>query len=264
MTEPTINQLFDLAGRVALVTGGAGYLGSAMCRGLAEAGASVVISSRDLKRAEEAASQLPIIGGAKHFGVSLDHKEEESLKAGFDAAIEQAGQVDILINNGQGGPAKDWTDVTADEFEDQMRNANGYFQLSRYYRNHIVERNVAGSIVMIGSMYGMVASYPDAYEEICTASPVAYHALKGGIIQMTRHLAVYWASDNIRVNCLSPGPFPNNNAPREMVERLQTKSPMQRMGQPHELKGALVLLACDAGSYLTGQNLVVDGGWTAW
>ena len=114
-------------------------------------------------------------------------------------------------------------------------------------------------------MYGLVASYPDAYEGICPASPVAYHALKGGIVQMTRHLAAYWAGDRVRVNCLSPGPFPSEQAHRRrMVERLRTKLPMERMGQPHELKGAVVFLASDASSFMTGQNLVIDGGWTAW
>ena len=117
---------------------------------------------------------------------------------------------------------------------------------------------------MLGSMYGMVASYPDAYEGVCPASSVAYHALKGGIIHMTRHLAVYWAKDDVRVNCLSPGPFPAERAPHEMVQRLCNKSPMGRMGLPHELKGAALLLASDAGSYITGQNIVIDGGWTAW
>lgn len=264
MIEPTIPQLFDLTGRVALVTGGAGYLGSAMCRALAEAGASVVVSSRDRERAQSAADQLPGVGEAKHFGVALDHKDEQSLQQGFADAVAQAGQVDVLVNNGQGGAGKDWTDVSAEEFESQLHNATGYFLLSRVFRDHVVERKAAGSIVMIGSMYGMVASYPDAYADVCPASPVGYHALKGGIIQMTRHLSAYWATDNIRVNCLSPGPFPKETAPAEMVERLKAKSPMGRMGQPHELKGALLLLAADAGSYLTGQNLVVDGGWTAW
>ena len=113
-------------------------------------------------------------------------------------------------------------------------------------------------------MYGIVASYPDAYQDVCNYSPASYHALKGGVIHMTRHLAVYWAKDRIRVNCLSPGPFPSERAPAEMVERLCTKSPMERMGTPDELKGALLLLASNAGSYITGQNLVVDGGWTAW
>jgi NAD(P)-dependent dehydrogenase (short-subunit alcohol dehydrogenase family) len=117
---------------------------------------------------------------------------------------------------------------------------------------------------MLGSMYGVVGSYPDAYAGVCAASPVGYHALKGGIVHMTRHLAVYWARDRVRVNCLSPGPFPSEKAPAQMVERLCEKSPMGRMGRPEELKGALVFLSSDASSYITGQNLLVDGGWTAW
>ena len=117
---------------------------------------------------------------------------------------------------------------------------------------------------MIGSMYGQVGSFPDAYEGIGNASPVAYHAHKGGTLQMTRHLAAYYAKDNVRVNCLSPGPFPNSKVSPIMVERLSKKLPMKRMGQPFELKGALLLLASDAGSFMTGQNITVDGGWTAW
>ena len=127
-----------------------------------------------------------------------------------------------------------------------------------------LERRAPASIILIGSMYGMVASYPDAYEGICNASPVAYHTLKGGLLHMTRHLAVYWARDRVRVNCLSPGPFPSEKAPAAMVERLCTKLPMKRMGRPHELKAAIVFLASEASSFMTGQNLVIDGGWTAW
>ena len=117
---------------------------------------------------------------------------------------------------------------------------------------------------MIGSMYGVVGSYPDVYQDLAAASPAAYHALKGGVVQLTRHLAVYWAHDNVRVNCLSPGPFPADGAEPQLIERLNAKVPLGRMGRPHELKGALLLLASDAGSYITGHNLLVDGGWTAW
>jgi gluconate 5-dehydrogenase len=131
-------------------------------------------------------------------------------------------------------------------------------------RNHAVARQAPASIIMLGSMYGLVGSYPDAYKDICAASPVAYHALKGGIIHMTRHLAVYWAKDGVRVNALSPGPFPSPKADAKLVERLSEKCPLGRMGRPHELKGAVVFLASDASSYMTGQNLVIDGGWTAW
>jgi gluconate 5-dehydrogenase len=144
-----------------------------------------------------------------------------------------------------------------------LANATGYFELARLLRNHVVERKISASIIMLGSMYGIVGSYPDAYAGMM-ASPVAYHALKGGILQMTRHLAVYWATDRVRVNSLSPGPFPAPTVSAEMVERLCSKSPMQRMGKPYELKGALVFLASDASSYMTGQNLVIDGGWTSW
>lgn len=264
MIEPTIQQLFDLTGKVALVTGGTGHLGSSISRALAEAGASVVISSRNRSRAQDAAAQLPTPGTAEHFGVQLDHMDETALKAGFEETLRCAGQLDILINNAQEGNAHDLADVTKEQFDHQLANATGYFLLSRLLRDHAVERGAPANVVLLGSMYGLVGSYPDAYAGVCTASPVHYHTLKGGIIHMTRHLAVYWAGDNVRVNCLSPGPFPSAKAPAEMVDRLKTKNPMGRMGIPHELKGALLLLASDAGSYITGQNIVVDGGWTAW
>lgn len=264
MTEPCIQELFDLTDRVALITGGSGHLGQSMARALAEAGAGVVIASRSRERACRIADELPTPRNASHFGVQLDQLDESSVDTGFSEAVEAAGKIDILINNGQKGHALDLTDVTADAFSEDLKNATGYFLLARHFRNHIVSRQSTGAIVMIGSMYGVVGSYPDAYEDICTASPVQYHTLKGGIIHMTRHLACYWARDGVRVNSLSPGPFPSEKAPGEMVERLKTRLPMKRMGQPHELKGALLLLASDAGSYITGQNLLVDGGWTAW
>lgn len=264
VTEPTVQQLFDLSGQVALITGGSGHLGSSMARALAEAGANVVICSRDKARAQEVSAQLPVVGDSRHFGVALDQLDESSLNAGFDAAVEVAGKVDVLINNGQQGHAMDLTNVTGDTFTADLSNMTGYFLLARKLRDHVVSRGASGTVVMIGSMYGVVGSYPDAYEGVCTASPVQYHALKGGIVHMTRHLAVYWGRDNVRVNCLSPGPFPSDKAPEEMVTRLKTKSPMARMGLPSEMKGPLLLLASNAGSYITGQNLLVDGGWTAW
>ena len=263
-SEPTIQQLFDLTGRVALVTGGCGHLGSAMCRALAEAGASVVATSRDSSKACELARTLPCVGAAKHFGIALDHMQTDSLTTSFEAALSLTSKVDILVNNGNEAVGADWTTVTPEEFTRQIANVTGYFVLSKLFRDHAGARKASASLILLGSMYGVVGSYPDAYEGVCAASPVAYHTLKGGIVQMTRHLAVYWARDRVRVNCLSPGPFPGPRAPIEMVERLCTKSPMGRMGAPSELKGLLVFLASDASSYMTGQNLIVDGGWTAW
>jgi len=264
-SEPTIHDLFNLNGKVALVTGGSGHLGSAMSRALAEAGASVVVSGRDAGRAESAAATLPRRGqDVQHHGMALDHMQGDQIEQAFDQILNRVGRIDILVNNGHEALPSDLTTVTAEEFNRHMGNATGYFLLARLVRDQAVARNAPASIVMIGSMYGVVGSYPDAYEGICPASPVAYHTLKGGLIHMTRHLAVYWAADNVRVNCLSPGPFPPDRAPAAMVERLCTKLPMKRMGLPYELKGAIVLLASDASSFMTGQNLIIDGGWTAW
>jgi NAD(P)-dependent dehydrogenase (short-subunit alcohol dehydrogenase family) len=265
-TNPSrnVSELLSVRGKVALITGATGHLGCAMAEALAEAGASVVVSSRMLASATDAAARLPRVGEAKHFAIAMDHMDEASIESGFAEAVRQAERVDVLINNGHEGLGADWKTVTGEQFTRQLANATGYFLLAKKFRDHVVSRRAAGSIVMIGSMYGLVGSYPDAYEGVATASPVAYHALKGGILQMTRHLAVYWARDGVRVNCLSPGPFPSEKASPAMVERLTAGSPMARMGRPDELKGPIVFLASDASSYMTGQNLVIDGGWTAW
>ncbi len=262
--DATVQSLFDLTGRVALITGACGHLGKALSFALAEAGATVVVSSRQREKAEQLADQLTGLDKSKHLGIALDHMDESSLESGFNELLEKTGALDILVNNGHFPLAKDLTEVTGFEFHQQLGNASAYFLLARCLRDWAVEQKKRASIIMLGSMYGVVGSYPETYEGVSPASPVAYHALKGGIIHMTRHLAVYWAKSGIRVNCLSPGPFPGPQAPPEMVERLCEKSPMARMGIPSELKGALVFLASDASSYMTGQNLIIDGGWTAW
>lgn len=263
MSSRSVTELLSLKGKVALITGGTGHLGSAMAMALAEAGASVIVSSRRTEAAQAVADQLPARHG-RHWAVAIDHMDESSIASGFAAAVDQAGRVDILINNGHEALGADWREVGGEQFTRHLANATGYFMLARHLHDHAVARGGGGVIVMIGSMYGLVGSYPDVYDGVASPSPVAYHALKGGILQMTRHLAVYWAQDGVRVNCLSPGPFPAPNAPAELVERLSRKSPMRRMGHPDELKGPLVFLASDASSYMTGQNLIVDGGWTAW
>ena len=261
--------LFSLAGRTALITGGTGYLGSPMARCLAAAGATVVVgSSQSAEAAEAIAAALPVpLGSCQcHRGVLLNQVDEASLRAGFDAAVaaSASGRVDVLVNNGLCQVPGDLTSVTFDDFAELQRNNAGYFFLAKLTRDLAVANARPASIISIGSMYGMVGSYPDAYDP-GKASAVPYHALKGGTLQMTRHLSAYYAADDVRVNTLSPGPFPNPSAaPAELCARLCTKLPAKRMGLPHELNGALLLLASDAGSFITGQNIIVDGGWTAW
>ena len=137
-------------------------MGAAISQALAKAGASVVISSRDLQRAEEAAGQLPRCKDANHFGVQLDHKVDSLLQEGFAKVIQRAGRLDILFNNGQSGASNDWTDISHDQFQDHLTNATGYFLLARLVHDNAVQQEIPASIVMLGSMYGIVASYPDA------------------------------------------------------------------------------------------------------
>lgn len=260
----SISNLFDLTGQTAMVTGGSGYLGLAMSMALAEAGARVIVTGRTLEKSSSIAALLKGTEAGRHTAVVIDHMEEASIESGFAAAMAVAGKIDILINNGHEPTAQDWSTITGEQFDRQLKNLTGYFLLARKVRDQAVERHASASIVMLGSMYGLVGSYPDAYEGLVPASPAAYHAMKGGVVHLTRHLAVYWAKDGVRVNCLSPGPFPGPGVSSELIQRLESHSPMGRMGRPKELQGAVLFLASDASSYVTGHNLIVDGGWTAW
>lgn len=265
--ERTIQSLFDLTGRVAIVTGAAGWLGAGMSRALAEAGATLVVTSRDGQQAEEFAASLPQTGQT-HRGYAFSQADTDSIPGFVEKVIADVGQIDILVNNAYGGTAPEIDTASAEDFDQAYHTGvTAYFLLAREVVNHLRTRNAPGSIINIASMYGVVASYPEAYTDLPVNSPPNYHGLKGGLIHLTRHLAAYWANDGIRVNAISPGAFPKPRIKDEMpefIERLETRMPLGRVGVPHELKGVCLLLASDAGSYITGQNVLVDGGWTVW
>ena len=264
-SEPTLQNLLDLSGKVAIVTGASGWLGAAMSRALAEAGATLVVTSRDAQHAAEFSATLP---GSGHVGMALQQDDEAAIPGFVAQVVEQLGRVDVLVNNAYGGTAPSIETATAADFDKAYHTGvTAYFLLAREVARHLRSRGAPGSIINIASMYGVVASYPDAYTDLPINSPPVYHGLKGGLVHLTRHLAAYWAADNIRVNAISPGPFPSQSVQDRLpdfIARLEQKVPMGRMGKPHELKGLVVLLASDAGSYITGQNILVDGGWTAW
>lgn len=264
-SERSVTDLLSLRGRVAIVTGACGWLGSAMSRALAEAGARLVVTSRDAGQAAAFAAGLP---GAGHLGLGLAQGDTEAIPAFVADVVGRMGQVDVLVNNAYGGTAPEIDTATAEDFDRSYHTGvTAYFLLAREVARHLRGRGAPGAVINIASMYGVVASYPEAYAGLPTNSPPNYHALKGAVVHLTRHLAAYWAPHGVRVNCISPGPFPKPEMHRdqpEFIRRLEAHTPLGRMGRPEELKGALLLLASDAGSYITGQNLLVDGGWTAW
>ena len=264
-TEQTVPSLFDLTDKVAVVTGAVGWLGSAMSRALAEAGATLVVTSRKAEKATTFATSLP---GRGHIGLAFDQGETDAIPSFVEQILTATGQIDVLVNNAYGGTAPEIETATAEDFDNAYHTGvTAYFLLARAVAEHLRNRNAPGSIINIASMYGVVASYPDAYLDLPVNSPPNYHGLKGGLIHLTRHLAAYWAKDQIRVNSIAPGPFPTAQTQAdhpEFIQRLNSKVPLGRMGRPEELKGLVVLLASDAGSYITGQNILVDGGWTAW
>lgn len=266
MTMPTCKELFDLSGKVALVTGGAGWLGTAMSECLAEAGAHVVIASRTVEKCQALADRLSG-SGAECAAMKLDVTDEAEVREVVDRSAEKWGRLDVLVNNAYTGRSPDLDDATGDDMVASFRgNPMQYFVAAQQARTHMLEVG-GGSVINIASMYGVVASYPEAYVGIPVNSPVTYHACKGAVVHMTRHLAAYWAQDDIRVNAISPGPFPKTEmkgVEPEFIKKLESKTPLGRMGLPHEMKGVTLLLASQAGSYITGQNILVDGGWTAW
>ena len=262
--EHSVLDLLNLKGKAAVVTGASGWLGSAMSRALAEAGATLAVSSRDAAQAERSAAELP---GKGHVGLALNQDDTNTIPGFMGRVIDQLGRVDILVNNAYGHTLPDIDQASADDFDQAYHlGVTAYFLLAREVYRHLMERNSAGSIVNIASMYGVVGGHPEIYQGIPLTGGANYFAMKGGLISLTRHLAVNWAPHGIRVNCISPGPFPRPARSKvpQFIPRLCKHVPLGRVGRAEELKGAVLLLASDAGSYITGQNLIVDGGWTAW
>ena len=270
MTLPSSRELFDLKGKVALVTGGARNLGYDMALALAEAGADVAVTSRNPGSAKESAEKIAKATGRKAAGFACDVRFEEQVAAMVEALLAEFGKIDILVNNAgnvvstpqnkplEQRPVAEW-EFTVDV------NLKGVFLCSK----HVVERAMKparqGVIINIASTAGLVAKDHRDYAGTAVGGvTVDYSASKGGVISMTREMACWLAQYNIRVNCISPGAFWRGQD-ENFVRQYNSRVPMGRMGQDgKEMKGPVVFLASEASSYVTGANLVVDGGLTAW
>ena len=262
--------LFKLDGKIALVIGGARHLGFDMALALAEAGADVAVTSRSAENARRAAADIAEITSRRTYGFALDVCDEAMVEQVVDEVIAQTGRIDILVNNAGNvvstpenapfykRPPELWDEVI-------KTNLTGSF----YCAKHVVAKsmlpNRSGNIINIGSSTGVIGKDRRVYENTSMGgATLDYHAAKGGVIAMTRDMAAFLAPDNIRVNCISPGGF-FRNQPARFVEAYSKTFPMGRMGEDgKEMKGAVVFMASEASSFVTGHNLMVDGGLTIW
>jgi 2-dehydro-3-deoxy-D-gluconate 5-dehydrogenase len=249
--------LFDLKGRIAFITGGNGGIGLGMAKGLAAAGAAIVIAGRNEAKAKGALAELAALGAKAEF-VKFDALQEASCKQAIDDAAKRFGGLDILVNNAGTSVRKEPQELSAQEWHQVMdTNLTAAFLCSQAAYPHMVQRG-GGKIINIGSMMSIFAmSY---------AAP--YSASKGGIVQMARALAVAWAKDNIQVNTILPGWVDTDltRSARQHVpglnEKVLARTPAQRWGAPDDFVGVAVFLASSASNFVTGAAIPVDGGYS--
>jgi gluconate 5-dehydrogenase len=256
-----LRELFDLSGRVALVTGGGRGLGEQIARGLAQAGASVALASRKREACEEVARALADEHGARAIALRMDVSSEEDVRAGIETVENELGPVDLLVNNSGtswGAPA---AEMPLEAWQKVMEvNATGAFLCTREVGRRLIERGAPGAILNVASVAGLAGSPPEVLDA------VGYTASKGALIAMTRDLAVKWARYGIRVNAVAPGFFPTKmtQAVLAHADRAIARAvPLGRLGSETDLMGAAVFLLSPAAAYVTGQVLAVDGGMTA-
>lgn len=266
---------FDLSGRSAIVTGGAGLLGKQFCRILTEAGASVLVADVDEAAANEIAKEIGDAGG-KAAAKASDVSKPESVAAMAATAVEKFGGIDILVNSAAIDPKFDAGERDKHRsafeeypFEAWQRaldvNLSGAFLCSQAAVKQMLTQG-GGVIVNICSTYGLVGPDQRVYQRAGRSpeyKPVDYSVTKAGILGLTKYLAAYYGRQKIRVNALTPGGV-YNQQDEEFVQAYSARTVLGRMAKRDEMNAALLFLASDASSYMTGANLVVDGGWTAW
>lgn len=263
----SLKELMNLQGRVALITGGAGHIGSAIGDALAELGAAIAVL--DMGDCEAAANRLRDHYGVDTLPVQVDLNDEATVRTTPEIVVRQLGRLDILVNCagfGRAAKLEGWVTPFEQQSADTWRkaleiNLTASFVLTQAC-TEALRASGCGSVINVSSIYGMVGPDMRLYEGSDRGNPAAYAASKGGLLQMTRWLATVLAPD-IRVNAITPGGVWRSQ-PQEFLDGYNARTPMGRMATEEDLKGAAAYLASDLSAYVTGHNLVVDGGWTVW
>jgi NAD(P)-dependent dehydrogenase (short-subunit alcohol dehydrogenase family) len=254
--------LFNLKGKVILVSGGAGFYGKCIVEGLAEAGGTVIIASRGLDKCKVVADDFYKKGMDVH-AMEVDQGDHDSVIRLKDGILEKFGKLDVFVNNAVARPMKSYDDSLAN-FDVSMKvNATGMMDILRETADLICRNETGGSIINISSMMGMFGPDLSNYEGTDMGCPPPdYFFHNAGLINLTRYLARVFAGRNVRVNCISPGGL-FNHQPEKFLENYCKKVPVGRMANNDDIKGLMVLLASDAGAYINGENILMDGGMHA-
>ncbi|MBY0449749.1 MAG: SDR family oxidoreductase [Cyanobacteria bacterium] len=259
--------MFSLNHKNALITGATGHLGHVMSMALAEAGAHVFLCARNKEKLEKLAVSIAQNGG-KATVIEADLSELTAADNVINLLRKKINALDVLVNNAYWGTAATIETAEMSSFQSaDLLSVQVPFRLVQQAMDLLIQPSSGSSVINIASMYASVSPDPRLYGESGQNNPPYYGAAKAGMLQLTRYLACHLASKNIRVNAISPGPFPNpsvQGSHPEFAKHLSEKVPLARLGEPKELIGPLLFLASEASSYVTGINLPVDGGWTAW
>lgn len=268
-------ELFSLKNKSAIVTGGAGIIGSHICKGLADAGANVAIVDINIERAREIAKEIENKYKVKSIAIYCDITSEQSVKEMVQIVVETFGEINILHNNAAGKSSNleaffaPFEEYELSQWKEIMAtNLDSMFLVAKYVGRVMKEQGKGGSIIQTSSIYGIMGPDNRIYEgsfylnrEINT--PAIYSASKAGVIGLTKYLATYWAKEGIRVNSITPGGVESGQN-EIFKQKYSNRIPLGRMAKAEEMVGAVIYLASDASSYVTGQNIIVDGGLSAW
>lgn len=266
---------FKLTGKVAVVTGGAGILGQHFCYGLADAGAKVAVIDVNKEIADKVAETINDKFPERSIAIQCDITSESSVEKMVNKVVRNFGEINILHNNAAGKSSDldaffaDFEDYSLEQWKEIMSvNLDGMFLVAKAIGKVMKNQKKGGTIIQTSSIYGIMAPDQRIYEgsyylDRQINSPAIYSASKAGVIGLTQYLATYWAKDGIRVNSITPGGVESGQN-ETFKMNYSNRIPMGRMANPEEMVGALIYLASDASSYVTGQNIIIDGGLNAW
>lgn len=262
-----MNTLFDVKGKTVVITGGAGLLGSAFTKAFVQHGARVVVADLDEKKGERFISSVKKeVKNGKACFIKCDITKEQDVQSLIKKTIQKYQHIDVLVNNAYPKNAhygRKMEDVTYEDFcENLNMHIGGYFLITKNVLE-VMKKQKSGNIINVASIYGVLGPDFRIYKGTTMTMPVEYSAIKGAIVNMTRYFATYAAPYNIRVNCISPGGI-FANQPASFVQKYNERTPLGRMAKTDDIVGGALYLASNASSYITGQNLILDGGLSAW